>query len=108
MFWGYFLINTVNYLIERGFIMPVFDYEDIQLVLNKCIVTCRSEVTILFKFGTMTFIIPVVSANMLTIIDENLADWLAKNGYFYIMHLCYENERVHFVNNMHDKGLFAL
>ena len=97
MFCGYFLINTVNYLIERGFIMPVFDYEDIQLVPNKCIVKSRSEVNTKVKFGPMTFKIPVVPANMQTIIDENLAVWLAKNGYFYIMHRFYENERVDFV-----------
>ena len=87
--------------------MPVFDYEDIQLVPNKCIVKSRSEVNTKVKFGPMTFKIPVVPANMQTIIDENLAVWLAKNGYFYIMHRFYENERVDFVKNMHDKGLFA-
>ena len=87
--------------------MPVFDYEDIQLVPNKCIVKSRSEVNTKVKFGPMTFKIPVVPANMQTIIDENLAVWLAKNGYFYIMHRFYENERVNFVKNMHDKGLFA-
>ena len=67
--------------------MPVFDYEDIQLVPNKCIVKSRSEVNTKVKFGPMTFKIPVVPANMQTIIDENLAVWLAKNGYFYIMHM---------------------
>ena len=76
--------------------MPVFDYEDIQLVPNKCIVKSRSEVNTKVKFGPMTFKIPVVPANMQTIIDENLAVWLAKNGYFYIMHRFYEDERVDF------------
>ena len=61
--------------------MPVFDYEDIQLVPNKCIVKSRSEVNTKVKFGPMTFKIPVVPANMQTIIDENLAVWLAKNGF---------------------------
>ncbi|NYA59596.1 GMP reductase, partial [Lactobacillus salivarius] len=51
--------------------MPVFDYEDIQLVPNKCIVKSRSEVNTKVKFGPMTFKIPVVPANMQTIIDEN-------------------------------------
>ena len=77
--------------------MPVFDYEDIQLVPNKCIVKSRSEIDTRVKFGPMTFNIPVVPANMQTVIDEDLAIWLAQNGYFYIMHRFEENERVPFV-----------
>lgn len=87
--------------------MPVFDYEDIQLVPNKCIVKSRSEIDTRIKFGPMTFNIPVVPANMQTVIDEKLAVWLAQNGYFYIMHRFDENERLPFVKRMHDQGLFA-
>ena len=87
--------------------MPVFDYEDIQLVPNKCIVKSRSEIDTRIKFGPMTFNIPVVPANMQTVIDEDLAIWLAQNGYFYIMHRFEENERVPFVKEMHQLGLFA-
>ncbi|KRL38828.1 Guanosine 5-monophosphate oxidoreductase [Liquorilactobacillus uvarum DSM 19971] len=89
------------------FILPVFDYEDIQLVPNKCIVKSRSEIDTKIKFGPMTFKIPVVPANMQTIIDEPLAVWLARNGYFYIMHRFNENERLGFVKRMHKEGLFA-
>ena len=87
--------------------MPVFDYEDIQLVPNKCIVKSRSEIDTRIKFGPMTFNIPVVPANMQTVIDEKLAAWLAQNGYFYIMHRFDEDERLPFVKRMHDQGLFA-
>ena len=87
--------------------MPVFDYEDIQLVPNKCIVKSRQEIDTRIKFGPMTFNIPVVPANMQTVIDENLAIWLAQNGYFYIMHRFDEEERLPFVKKMHDLGLFA-
>ena len=87
--------------------MPVFDYEDIQLVPNKCIVKSRSEIDTRIKFGPMTFNIPVVPANMQTVIDEKLAVWLAQNGYFYIMHPFDEDERLPFVKRMHDQGLFA-
>lgn len=87
--------------------MPVFDYEDIQLVPNKCIVKSRSEIDTRIKFGPMTFNIPVVPANMQTVIDEKLAGWLAQNGYFYIMHRFDEDERLPFVKRMHDQGLFA-
>ena len=87
--------------------MPVFDYEDIQLVPNKCIVKSRSEIDTRIKFGPMTFNIPVVPANMQTVIDEKLAVWLAQNGYFYIMHRFDEYESLPFVKRMHDQGLFA-
>ena len=87
--------------------MPVFDYEYIQLVPNKCIVKSRSEIDTRIKFGPMTFNIPVVPANMQTVIDEKLAVWLAQNGYFYIMHRFDEDERLPFVKRMHDQGLFA-
>lgn len=87
--------------------MPVFDYEDIQLVPNKCIVKSRSEIDTRINFGPMTFNIPVVPANMQTVIDEKLAVWLAQNGYFYIMHRFDEDERLPFVKRMHDQGLFA-
>ena len=87
--------------------MPVFDYEDIQLVPNKCIVKSRSEIDTRIKFGPMTFNIPVVPANMQTVIDEKLAVWLAQNGYFYIMHRFDEDERLPFVKRMHDQVLFA-
>lgn len=87
--------------------MPVFDYEDIQLVPNKCIVKSRSEIDTRIKFGPMTFNIPVVPANMQTVIDEKLAVWLAQNDYFYIMHRFDEDERLPFVKRMHDQGLFA-
>ncbi|ASR41219.1 GMP reductase [Ligilactobacillus agilis] len=86
---------------------PVFDYEDIQLIPNKCIVKSRSEVDTRVKFGPMTFNIPVVPANMQTIIDEKLAIWLAQNGYFYIMHRFDEDDRLDFVKRMHSLGLFA-
>ena len=87
--------------------MPVFDYEDIQLVPNKCIVKSRSEIDTRIKFGPMTFNIPVVPANMQTVIDEKLAVWLAQNGYFYIKHRFDEDERYPFDKRMHDQGLFA-
>lgn len=88
--------------------MPVFDYEDIQLVPNKCIIESRSEADTTIKFGPMTFKIPVVPANMATTIDEQLAVWLAQNGYFYIMHrFDDQDQRLQFVRKMHDQGLFA-
>ena len=87
--------------------MPVFDYEDIQLIPNKCIIKSRSEADTHVTLGDYTFKLPVVPANMQTIIDEDIAEKLAKNGYFYIMHRFDEASRKTFVKRMHEQGLIA-
>ena len=89
------------------FDMQVFDYEDIQLIPNKCIVTSRSECDTTVKLGKYEFKMPVVPANMQTIIDESIAEFLAENGYFYIMHRFDEASRIPFIEKMHKKGLIA-
>lgn len=87
--------------------MKVFDYEDIQLIPNKCIVNSRSECDTSVKLGNYTFKMPVVPANMQTIVDESIAEYLAKNGYFYIMQRFDEAGRAGFVKNMQAKKLIA-
>lgn len=87
--------------------VTVFDYEDIQLIPNKCIVNSRSECDTTVQLGNHTFKLPVVPANMQTIIDENLAEQLAKDGYFYIMHRFNEEARTPFIKKMHEKNLYA-
>lgn len=89
------------------FDMPVFDYEDIQLIPNKCIVKSRSEADTQITFGKHTFKLPVVPANMQTIVDEDLAEQLAQKGYFYIMHRFDEAGRIPFIKRMHQQGLIA-
>ena len=89
------------------FSMEAFDYDDIQLVPNKAIVKSRKECDTSVKFGNRTFKIPVVPANMASVIDENLAVWLAENGYYYVMHRFAPEKRAGFIKMMHEKGLFA-
>lgn len=85
----------------------VFDYEDIQLIPAKCIVESRSECDTSVTLGGHTFKLPVVPANMQTIIDENVAMKLAENGYFYIMHRFNPEKRADFIKNMQDRNLIA-
>ncbi|EPI5748204.1 GMP reductase [Enterococcus faecalis] len=87
--------------------MKVFDYEDVQLIPNKCIVNSRSECDTTVTLGKHSFKMPVVPANMQTIIDETIAETLAKNGYFYIMHRFDEEARVPFIKKMQQKGLIT-
>ncbi|MFJ7825322.1 GMP reductase [Psychrobacillus sp. NPDC096623] len=85
----------------------VFDYEDIQLIPAKCVVNSRSECDTTVTLGGHTFKLPVVPANMQTIIDENIANYLAENGYFYIMHRFEPQKRIAFIKSMQSRGLIA-
>lgn len=85
----------------------VFDYEDIQLIPTKSVVNSRSECDTAVTFGGHKFRIPVVPANMQTIIDEKIAIYLAENNYFYIMHRFDPEKRISFVKNMQSRGLLA-
>jgi len=87
--------------------MRVFDYEDVQLIPNKCIIESRSEADTTVKLGKYSFKIPVVPANMATVINEELSVWLAKNGYFYVMHRFEPETRLAFINKMHEQKLIA-
>lgn len=87
------------------FSMEAFDYDDIQLVPNKAIVKSRKECATSVKFGNRTFKIPVVPANMESVIDEKLAVWLAQNDYYYVMHRFQPEKRADFIKMMHEKGL---
>ncbi|MDO5695429.1 MAG: GMP reductase [Eubacteriales bacterium] len=87
--------------------MSIFDYEDIQLIPNKCIVESRSECSTVTTLGGRTFKLPVVPANMQTIIDESLAEKLAANDYFYIMHRFNPERRIDFVRRMKERNLFS-
>lgn len=85
----------------------VFDYEDVQLIPAKCVVNSRSECDTSVRLGGRTFKLPVVPANMQTIIDEKIALFLAENGYFYIMHRFQPEKRLSFVKEMQARGLYA-
>ncbi|WP_308447246.1 GMP reductase [Alkalihalobacterium chitinilyticum] len=85
----------------------VFDYEDIQLIPAKSVVKSRSECDTSVTFGSRTFKLPVVPANMQTIIDGKIAIYLAENGYFYIMHRFQPEKRIDFIKDMKSKDLYA-
>lgn len=87
--------------------MSIFDYEDIQLIPNKCIVTSRSECSTEVTLGKRSFKLPVVPANMQTIIDETLAEKLARENYFYIMHRFQPERRIPFIKHMNEQGLYT-
>jgi GMP reductase len=64
--------------------MEIFDYDNILLLPRKCRVESRSECDASVELGGRRFKLPVVPANMKTVVDEKICAWLA--GYFYVMH----------------------
>ena len=86
--------------------MEIFDYDNILLLPRKCRVDSRAECDTGVTLGQRRFRLPVVPANMKTVIDESIAEWLARHGYFYVMHR-FDLDNVAFVRRMHGLGLYA-
>ncbi len=86
--------------------MEIFDYDNILLLPRKCRVNSRSECDTSVEFGPRRFRLPVVPANMKTVVDESITEWLAANGYFYVMHR-FDLDALAFARGMRDKGLFV-
>ena len=86
--------------------MEIFDYDNILLLPRKCRVDSRSECDASVELGGRSFRIPVVPANMKTVIDEGLCGWMARNGYFYVMHR-FDLDNVEFVRSMRRQGVYA-
>ena len=66
----------------------------------------RSECDASVTLGKRSFRLPVVPANMKTVVNEPICLWLAQNGYFYVMHR-FDLDNVQFVKDMHAKDVFA-
>ena len=86
--------------------MEIFDYDNILLLPRKCRVESRAECDASVQLGPRRFRLPVVPANMKTVINESLCVWLAQNGYFYVMHR-FDLDNVQFVKDMRAQGVFA-
>ena len=86
--------------------MEIFDYDNVLLLPRKCRVESRSECDAGVELGGRRFRLPVVPANMKTVVDTGISTWMAQNGYFYVMHR-FDLDNVRFVREMHEKDLYA-
>ena len=84
--------------------MEIFDYDNILLLPRKCRVDSRSECDPTIEFGGRRFALPVVPANMRTVVDERIVEMLARTNHFYVMHR-FDLDSVTFARGMRDKGL---
>lgn len=81
-----------------------FDYDDINLVPRLGILKSRSECDTTVKLGKHTFNLPIIPANMSSVINEEIAIKLAENNFFYIMHR-FDINTIEFVEKMHNRNL---
>jgi GMP reductase len=86
--------------------MEIFDYDNILLLPRKCRVDSRAECDTSVEFGSRRFTLPVVPANMKTVIDEAIAESLARGDHFYVMHR-FDLDNVAFATRMRKQGLFV-
>ena len=61
-------------------------YSDVCLLPNYSEIKSRSECSTYSYIGGQQFKLPVIPANMKTVIDYDLARWMSNRRYFYIMH----------------------
>lgn len=83
-----------------------FDFEEINLLPQLCVVDSRSEIDTSITFGPNKFRLPVVPANMQSVIDEAMAINLAQSGYFYILHR-FDVDVVKFISKMKSLNLIT-
>lgn len=84
--------------------MEIFDYDNVLLLPRKCRVESRAECDTGIEFGGHRFKLPVVPANMKTVVNEEITEWLAANGYFYVMHR-FDLDNLAYARRMRKKGL---
>jgi GMP reductase len=90
----------------QNFNRTEYNYRDILLQPKYSPLESRSEASTSIAFGGRTFSLPIIPANMKTVIDEDLAVWLASRGYFYVMHR-FDVDVVQFCLMMKEKSLFT-
>lgn len=86
--------------------MEIFDYDNILLLPRKCRVESRSDCDTSVQFGPRRFKLPVVPANMKTVVDEPITEMLAREGYFYVMHR-FDLDSLAYARSMRAKGLLV-
>ncbi|MEY3664396.1 MAG: hypothetical protein RLZZ153_578 [Pseudomonadota bacterium] len=86
--------------------MEIFDYDNILLLPRRCVVDSRHECDPSLEFGGRSFRLPVVPANMKTVVNETICERLARDGYFYIQHR-FDLDSVAFARYMRERGLFV-
>lgn len=66
--------------------MPALKYSDVSLVPQYSEVMSRSNCNTSITIASHEFRLPIIPANMKSVINMELSKWMSENDYFYIMH----------------------
>lgn len=83
-----------------------YNYSDVYLVPRKTIVGSRKECDTSVKFGNRKFDMPVIPANMKSVVKEETCEFLSSNNWFYVMHR-FGIDSVKFIDRMQKQNYIA-
>lgn len=83
-----------------------YNYSDVYLVPNKCIVNSRSECDTSVTLGKYKFDVPVIAANMPAVVNQDTCKYFAENNWFYIMPR-FSVDQISFIDFMRSNGHFT-
>lgn len=86
--------------------MKHFDYDDINLVPKYGVLNSRNDANTKVVLGGHEFELPIIPANMSSVINEDIAIELASNNYFYILHR-FNIDTIDFIEKMNSLSLFT-
>ena len=66
--------------------MKAYKYSDVCLVPRYSECHSRSDVNVSIGIANHKFKLPIIPANMKSVINIDMAKWMSENNYFYIMH----------------------
>ena len=83
-----------------------YNYSNVYLIPKKTIVGSRSECDTSVQFGPLKFNMPVVPANMKSVVDVDTCKFLANKGWFYVMHR-FNINTIQFMEEMQKENHFT-
>ena len=83
--------------------MKALKYNDICLIPNYSELFSRSDADTEIELFGARYKLPVMPANMKSVIDMTIAKWMSENNYFYIMHR-FDNDLKDVVSQMNDEN----
>jgi GMP reductase len=83
-------------------------YDDIYLIPQKSVLNSRSEADLTMTLGNHTFDLPIIPANMKSVVSEGTCEYLIRKNIFYVMHRICSNDNIYdFVKDFNEKDLIV-
>ena len=75
-----------NFLLENYLSHEISKYPDVSLVPNYSEIYSRSDADPRVELFGNKYNLPIIPANMQSVINIDIAKWMSEHNYFYIMH----------------------